>query len=261
MRTLGRIHADWLFVGPSAAIVHDLAIPPSAMWPLCIAKVGSGTYKGTSLTRRTRVQACEVVVLDGMRVTTIDQTVVDCMRQLPFAAALSVADSYLRTTNQTRECLEELVKPARMGQAGIRNARIVAAHADGRAESWGDSEARAAMLELGFALPELQVPYLDPITEQCYRADFSWDLADAGTVIGEMDGFSKYTDKTMSGGDKVGAFVRERQRESRLTIGGRSVIRFTPAQVASRQYFEILLESYGIPRAKPLSGWKKLRCR
>ena len=125
----------------------------------------------------------------------------------------------------------------------------------------GESEARAAMLELGFARPELQVPYLDPITGQWYRADFSWDLTDADTVIGEMDGFVKYTDETMSGGDMIGAFVRERQRESRLTIGGRSVMRFTPAQVANRQYFEILLESYGIPRAKPLSGWKKLRCR
>ena len=40
--------------------------------------------------------------------------------------------------------------------------------------------------------------------------------------------------------------------------GGRSVVRFTPGQVEDKAYFERLLDSYGIPRTRPLSSWKPL---
>ncbi|SFX20995.1 hypothetical protein [Olsenella sp. kh2p3] len=259
MRTLARLHPSWIFVGASAALIYDLAVPPSVMWPLCIATTGNGTCKTYAHARRKRVSACEVLVIDSMRTTSLDMAVVDCMRTLEFPSALAIADSYLRKTNQPKERLEAMVSPPQMGKPGIRNARLIASLADGRAESWGESEARAAMIELGFQMPDLQVPYQDPVTGKWYRADFSWNLGDAGTVIGEMDGLLKYTDSTITGGDALGVFVRERQRESRLTIGGRSVMRFTPAQVKDRPFFESLLESYGIPRVEPLAGWKALR--
>lgn len=259
MRTLARLHPAWIFVGPSAALVHDLAVPTSAMWPLFIATMGNSTGKSYANVRRRRISQCEVLVIDDMRATSLDRTVVDCMCTLEFPDALAVADSYLSKTNQPRERLEAMVAKPQMGKAGIRNARLVASLADGRAESWGESEARAAMIELGFQMPDLQVPYQDPVTGKWCRADFSWNLGDAGTVIGEMDGLLKYTDPAITGGDALGVFVRERQRESRLTIGGRSVMRFTPAQVKDRPYFAQLLDSYGIPRVEPLTGWKALR--
>ncbi|WP_153001572.1 hypothetical protein [Tractidigestivibacter scatoligenes] len=246
-------------MGPSAALVYDLQVPPSALWPLCIATTGNGTCKTYANAIRKRISPCEVLVIDGIRVTSLDRTVVDCMCTLEFPSALAVADSYLRKTNQPRERLEAMVAKPQMGKAGIRNARLVASLADGRSESWGESEARAAMIELGFQMPDLQVPYQDPVTGKWYRADFSWNLGDAGTVIGEMDGLLKYSDSSLTGGDTLLAFVRERQRESRLTIGGRSVMRFTPTQVKDRPFFDSLLESYGIPRVEPLTGWKALR--
>ena len=259
MRTLARLHPSWIFVGPSAALVYYLAVPPSAMWPLCIATTGNGTCETYAHAIRRRVSPSDVLVINGMRTTSLDRAVVDCMRTLEFPSALAIADSYLRKTNQPKERLEAMVASPQMGKAGIRNARLVASFSDGRAESWGESEARAAIIELGFQIPELQVPYQDPVTGKWYRADFSWSLGGAPTVIGEMDGLLKYTDSSITGGDTVGAFVRERQRESRLTIGGRSVMRFTPAQVKDRPYFERLLESYGIPRGEPLAGWKARR--
>ena len=181
------------------------------------------------------------------------------MRQLGFPEALAVADSYLRATGKSSDQLQAMVSPPRKGARGIRNAQVVARYADGRAESWGESVARAAMIELGFVIPELQTSYVDPVSGMVYRADFSWELPDGQTVLGEMDGLIKYIDESMTGGDTIGAFVRERQRESRLTIGGRSVVRFTPAQVGDKPYFERLLASYGIPRADPLEDWVPLR--
>lgn len=258
MRTLGHLHPSWIFVGASAAIVHDLAVPPSVMWPLDIAKLGGGTCKPSKWSRRTHISPCDVVVIDGMRATSLDRTAVDCLRTLDFPAALSVADSYLRKTNQPRERLEALVAASQKGKPGIRNARVVANLADGRSESWGESVARAAMIDLGFAVPDLQVPYQDPVSGKRYRADFSWDIDDSRTVIGEMDGLLKYKEASITGGDAIGVLVREQQRESRLTVGGRSVVRFTPGQVEDKAYFERLLDSYGIPRTRPLSSWKPL---
>lgn len=258
MRTVARIHPDWVFVGASAAVAHGLAIPPKATWPLKIAKLGAGTCESNARSRRTVVSPCEVVLVDDMHATSLDRTVIDCMRQLGFPEALAVADSYLRATDKSSGQLQAMVSQPRKGARGIRNARIVASHADGRAESWGESIARAAMIDLGFVVPELQTPYFDPVSGMTFRADFSWALPEGKTVLGEMDGLIKYTDESMTGGDTIGAFVRERQRESRLTIGGRSVVRFTPAQVGDRPYFERLLDSYEIPRTDPLQGWVPL---
>lgn len=258
MRTIARIHPDWVFVGASAAVAHAVAIPPKSTWPIKIAKVGTGTCESNGRAKRTVVSPCEVVLVDGMRATNLDRTVIDCMRQLGFPEALAVADSYLRATGKSSDQLQKMVSQPRKGARGIKNARIVARYADGRAESWGESIARAAMIELGFVIPELQTSYFDPVSGMTFRADFSWTLPEGKTVLGEMDGLIKYTDETMTGGDTISAFVRERQRESRLTIGGRSVVRFTPAQVGDSLYFERLLNSYGIPRTDPLQGWAPL---
>ena len=66
MRTLAELHPSWIFVGASAALVYDLAVPPSAMWPLCVATTGNGTCKAYAHVRRKRVSPCEVLVIDGM---------------------------------------------------------------------------------------------------------------------------------------------------------------------------------------------------
>lgn len=103
-----------------------------------------------------------------MRATSLGRTVIDCMRQLGFPEALAVADSYLRATGKSSDQLQAMVSPPRKGARGIRNAQVVARYADGRAESWGESVARAAMIELGFVIPELQTSYVDPVSGMVY---------------------------------------------------------------------------------------------
>ena len=77
MRTIARIHPDWVFVSASAAVAHAVAIPPKATWPLKIAKIGTGTCESNGRTKRTVVSPCEVVLVDDMRATSLDRTVFD----------------------------------------------------------------------------------------------------------------------------------------------------------------------------------------
>lgn len=132
------------------------------------------------------------------------------------------------------------------GQRGVKRVAAVCAHADGRAESGGESIARAVMIQQGFYLPELQTPLPDPIDPaKMFRADFAWE-SKKGIVLGELDGAKKYT---MSG-DPLDVLRDERIRESRLTAYGHAILRFSYAQLLpkNRTEFVALLEKFGVPR-------------
>ncbi|MFZ2756017.1 MAG: hypothetical protein WAY93_04025, partial [Atopobiaceae bacterium] len=134
---------------------------------------------------------------------------------------------------------------------GIRQARRVASLADGRAENGGESIARATMVELGFALPELQAEFRDPVGGNAYRVDFLWSLPGGQQVAGELDGREKYVNPSMTGGrTPVEVLTAERRRESRLTACGVKVLRFSLPEVLDHPYFARLLEAYGIPRRR-----------
>ena len=82
----------------------------------------------------------------GRRVTTVERTLVDCLRTLPFDEALAVADSALR---------HESVSAARLRSAadgvrgpGAARCRRVARHADGLAANPFESVLRAIALDV-----------------------------------------------------------------------------------------------------------------
>ena len=125
------------------------------------------------------------------------------------------------------------------GPGGRHGTRIVAFH----------QLAREAMIELGFAAPELQAEFVDPLSGQVSRVDFLWHLPDGTLVAGELDGRQKYVDPTMTRGRAtVDLLADERLRESRLTRVAR-VVRFSFAVVCDRGRFARLLDSFGVPRA------------
>ena len=89
-------------------------------------------------------------------VTTPLRTVLDCARTLPFDEALAVADSALRRRDLTRTDLVDAA--AGLHGTGSRQARRVAALADGRAANPFESVLRALAIEEGFQLtPQLQI--------------------------------------------------------------------------------------------------------
>ncbi|TWD80245.1 uncharacterized protein DUF559 [Kribbella amoyensis] len=145
-------------------------------------------------------------------VVTPVRTVLDCVRTLPFAEALAIADSALHQRIVDLEDLlaaaEQLVGPHR------RRIQRVVGLADGRAESVLESALRALLIEAGLDGFEPQVAVVDP--------EFSarLDLGHRGLRLGvEADGFEHHGTRT--------ALVRDCRRHVNLSLRGWRVLRFS----------------------------------
>lgn len=186
------------------------------------------------------------MIVDGLRVTPILQTVFDCVRWMPFAEGLVVAVSALRARLVEKNQLIDYTLSQESGVRGVPQAYV---YADGRAENGGESLSRAIILELGFACPELQVEVPNPINpDHPYRLDFAWRLANGQLFGGEHDGLEKYTnDDMLAGRSALDALVAKRQRESRISALGIKVLLFTARQRCNAEQMWGLLSAYGVP--------------
>jgi len=232
-----RRDGEVVFVGVSAAVAHRL--PLFRVTPEYVHVAGPRTdavarpkaglaHHGVSLPDEDKV------VIDGLPCSSLSRTVVDLARTLPREAAIAAADAALRhvawdararcydseaADDFRRGLLNRLSKAA--GARGIRQARFVAAFADGRAQLPGESVSRLLLNDLGFAPPRLQVPFAGPDGE-AWAIDFGLD--DVG-AWGEFDGKSKYTDAAfLAGRTPEQALLEEKYRED--WIRGRSNRRF-----------------------------------
>ncbi len=152
----------------------------------------------------------EFVVIDGIAVTTLVDTVIDLTRFLPPAFALAVADTGLRRSEAEGRAIDLTEAAAGLAAArGCRQFRWVAERATSAAESPGESVSRAAIEWLGYEAPELQVTFDYEGAED--RSDFYWRRR---RTLGESDGYGKY-DAADVAAAKV-HFIAEKRREDRL---------------------------------------------
>ena len=248
MRTLARMHPDWVFCGPSAALALGFDVPNSCIHRLHLVCSGEASRRSTEAVMWHHLRGAKAMAVGGMRVSSIERTVVDCMRWLDFPRALAIADSALRVCAKGQDWLLSCCRAVDQRTHGLRQAKLVTAYADARAESGGESIARATMIEEGFSLPTLQVEIPDPLSGMPRRVDFLWTLADGRRVLGEFDGREKYRNPRMTRGkDAVDVLADERLRESHLTLGG-SVVRFSWQDVRNRHHLVRLLMAYGVPQ-------------
>ena len=279
MRALCARHPGWVFCDVSAALAHGLSVPLREVGTLHVLSSPGSPTRSTGAIVRHATSARGACWKDGVHVTDLAQSVYDCLRRLGFRDGLAVADSGMAAMElDDWETLADRLIALHHGEPGLRRTLGILRHADPRAESGGESIARAAMLELGFELPELQVEVPDPFAPgRSYRVDFLWTLPDGNRVAGELDGREKYVNPQMTKGrSAVEVLAEERLRESRLSAAGVRVMRFSFADVCRLGFFESLLERYGIPRpGRPsrlrspfreewrpmeLGGWR-LRCK
>ena len=139
----------------------------------------------------------------GISVTPPIQTVTDCLLQTGFADGMPIADSAISKLGLVREQLMEAVEQRATARNGrtIRTALTTLRYADARAESGGESVARAIMIETGFAPDWLQYELTDPFdSAKPIRTDFAWERQARELTLGELDGFVKYTDQAMLAG-------------------------------------------------------------
>lgn len=246
IKGIAELHPHWVFFGPSAALIHGMPVSwKDLRKPYVVTSSSISDAEKAQLVHRSSVKD-ELCLCQGVRVTSPVRTLFDCASRLSFQSALAIADGYARTGGLGAEELCDDIRMRFRGQRGVKRVEAICAHADGRAESGGESIARAVMIQQGFYLPELQTPLPDPIDPaKMFRADFAWE-SKKGIVLGELDGAKKYT---MSG-DPLDALRDERIRESRLTAYGHAILRFSYAQLLprNRTEFVALLEKFGVPR-------------
>jgi very-short-patch-repair endonuclease len=148
-------------------------------------------------------------VVDG-GVTSIERTLVDCLRSLPFDEALAVADSALRARSLSAAHL--IASADKVRGPGARQVRRVAALASPKAANPFESVLRALAIEAGLQV-EPQVRIGD--SEFLGRPD----LVDVGLgIVLEADSFEWH--------GKRDALRNDARRYDQLVAGGWVVLRF-----------------------------------
>ncbi len=155
MRSLQVLHPNWVFVGSSAALIYGLQIPLTKeyLWPIRIAARWGSRGRSTPAVMRQVVEGDENSVIDHLRVTSLERTAFDCMREMSFADGLAVADSALAISGKTREQMINGMNEFRRTSRGGRHAMEAASYADGRASDRDESRVRAVIIENGFEVP------------------------------------------------------------------------------------------------------------
>lgn len=251
IRSLACAHPEWIFASFSAACIYGLPVSVELLDRIHIA-VSNGAHSGKKgLIVRHPIELDGAYRVMGVRVTSFERTVVDCMRAAPFPEALAIADGALRLRDWPQAHLVDLTERHGAYRPGIRQARRVARYADARAESGGESVARGVMIEEGFAVPDLQT-VLPNVLDSNYpfRVDGTWRTDDGRLIAFEMDGEEKYRSfASRHGGDAVRKMMKERQREALLTAACDGLVRFDFDIVKTPGALARLLDSYGVPRA------------
>lgn len=205
----------------SAAVLHGLTL-----WAVPLDRVHV-TRDRRSGGRRTKVlhvhtaglDVDEIVEIDGIAVTSVPRTLADLARTQPFEPALVVVDAALHREKATPAAFAEAVVRS-AGREGSPPARRVAAAADQRAESPGETRSRLAMTRLRLPSPILQ----HEVPELGVRTDFYWEEF---RTVGEFDGKVKYGRSLRPGEDPGEVVYREKRREDALRDLGLEVARWT----------------------------------
>lgn len=235
-----RCSVDTVVSHLSAAVLHDLPVLTVDLTEQVeITRVARG---GGTSRQRLHVRMCplspgDVVVVNGIPVTSLARTVVDVGRTRGFAQAVVVGDAALRAGLMGAE-LDRALADARHRPGVLAAARAVS-FLDARSESPGESWSRALMHMESLPVPTLQRSVRDERGLFVGRPDFVWEQL---RVIGEFDGRVKYGRDLNGGRPPEDVVHQEKQREDALRSLGWSVARWTWADLRQLGRVRTLLE-------------------
>ncbi len=202
----------------SAAAVHGLGMlmPRLQRVHLTVGDGRRGRIEPARHLHRGVLDDEDIVLVDGVPVTSPARTAVDVAATNDRARALAIVDSTLRG-GTTRDALTSA--RLRAGRrVGGHTARWAIDAGSAGAETVGESWSRAHILSWReFPPPRLQVLYEDG--EGHMQVDFDW----RGRLVGEFDGLLKYGAEL---DPERTAVIRERRREIRLQSLGVVVVRW-----------------------------------
>jgi len=203
----------------SAAVAHGL--PLLGAPPVVPILTREGAQSGSRFVKVAQLPQSERVVVNALRSTSLDRSVVDISRGSSFRAAVVTADAALRQGLHPAVLLATAERWSHWPRG--RRAVAVALFADGRAESPLESLGRVALHEQGVEPPELQVEvWLGGLL--IARVDHLWEEL---LCIGEADGMGKY--------DEPGALRAEKRRQEALEQVGFEVVRYDWEDAYRRQ--------------------------
>lgn len=144
-------HPSWTFCLYSAALAHGLSVSYRLVSQVYVRSSRRSPTRGNEYVRRcyTRARADEVTMARGLPVTSLMQTLLDCLIAGPLPDALAITDSALRLYGISKEDLTAFMLVQGKRRPGLRRALEVAALADARAESGGESICAASLLQKG----------------------------------------------------------------------------------------------------------------
>lgn len=271
-----RAHPGAVFCGETALFLHGL--PVVKIPPTIDVAISSTTRLGTRPStfvvqgdsdearqarkvppppvRRHHHAVSDFLTVGEFRTVPLATAVVEVLTTARFARSLTVADGMLRRSveDSLLEVSDVADLIARVPQRNRRErAEAIAILARKGAESPGESVSRALMHMFGFPEPVLQRPHWDS-EGLIGRTDFAWDVAPS--PVGEFDGWGKYFQKEMTGGEDPREIIRrEKRRENRLLALGYPVLRWEWADLERPASFRAKLIQGGLStgRSHPLA--------
>lgn|GEM_PF-177540 len=145
IRALAIIHPDWTFCSFSAACLLGLEVSWRHLNVVHVCSSTKPSARPGAHIQRHQIEPAGAIRRAGISVTPPIQTATDCLLQTGFADGMPIADSTISKLGLAPEQLMEAVEQratARNGRA-IRTALTTLRYADVRAESGGESVARA----------------------------------------------------------------------------------------------------------------------
>ncbi|MFE6969351.1 hypothetical protein [Isoptericola sp. NPDC057653] len=179
----------------------------------------SGRAAADVARHRTPVPADQHAEIDGMPVTSLERTVVDCALTMPPLDALVVADSALRHGLDLGEA--RAILAGSRARNGRRRATWVLEHADAGAQSPWETWLRYVCLRAGMPRPATQVPVPTRLGEM--HCDIGWP---EWGLLAEFDGRSKYRDGALGAAhDGTTELLREKRRYEAIREAGHDPVR------------------------------------
>lgn len=251
VRGLAQIHSDWVFGGVAAACILGLwidyrtvneALRSGKVDVMCTMRNGKGDSRHM---HRIRSGAGSCIRVDGVKVTTPERTAVDCARMPPFDAAMQVVCCVLHNGVELTSIIGCAAHNGEIGKAP----RAVFQYATPLVENGGEAKALARFVQCGFAVPQMQVVFVDPQTGRTYRVDFLWLCTDGAIIVVELDGLVKYTDPQMTKGRSLGGIIDdERERVEGLKRAGvHTVVRIRMEDLNNTAMLQRKLREAGVP--------------
>ncbi len=214
----------------SAGAVHRVPM----LWPdlskVHFTSTTTGRRTARGMVHRAVLLPSDIVVVDGIRVTSLARTVCDIARLGDHRQAVCVLDSGLKLGVAIEEIATQV---ARLGRHhGIAMLRAAVPLADGRSESVGESLSRVSLADCPeIPAPDLQVNVTIEMngSPKDVRCDFGWRDDDGVLrVVGEFDGRLKYH-RSNPFGNRLPEDViyDEKLREDGIRASGKGVVRWT----------------------------------